>query len=90
MICPLKIKKAKILIKVSKNLCYQNHYHGKYHSENFILSHYNRSLYARHDGANIKIYIITLSKDTYTLISRVMSLGYEGGRYVLTQLGWNF
>ena len=46
--------------------------------------------YARHDGANIKIYIITLSKDTYTLISRVMSLGYDGGRYVLTQLGWNF
>ena len=89
MICPLKIKKAKILIKVPKNLfCYQYHYHSKYHSENFILSHYNRSLYARHDGANIKI--ITLSKDTNTLILRVMSLGYEGGRYVLTQLGWNF
>lgn len=90
MICPLKIKKAKILIKVPKNL---------FVIKTTITANITQriSYYlitADHCTQDTMVqtlrYIITLSKDTYTLISRVMSLGYEGGRYVLTQLGWNF
>lgn len=81
MICFLKIKKVKILIKVLKKfICYYYYYYGKYYLENFILFYYDRLLYIRYDSVNIKI--IIFFKDIYMLILWVMLLGYEGGWYV--------